>query len=63
MDDNLLSLANRMKDVIDTCRDDIAKAQNGNRAAGTRVRTAMQNVKKLAQEIRQKVLEVQKTKA
>ncbi|MEL6741683.1 MAG: histone H1 [Planctomycetota bacterium] len=43
---------------IDACRDDYQKAKGGNRAAGTRVRKAMQDVKNLAQDIRKEMLDV-----
>jgi signal transduction histidine kinase len=37
------------------------KANGGNKAAGTRVRKAMQDIKETAQEIRAKVLEMRGT--
>ena len=46
--------------VIDDARGDVEKFESkGNKAAGTRVRKAMQSVKQLAQEIR---IEVQSAK-
>ena len=38
--------------------DDMKKAVGGNKAAGTRVRKSMQEIKDLAQQIRTKVLEM-----
>ena len=41
--------------------DDMKKAVGGNKAAGTRVRKAMQDIKDTAQQIRGKVLEMRGT--
>ena len=46
--DNLL-------DVINDCQTDVTKFIEGNNSAGTRVRKAMQEVKRLAQDIRVEV--------
>ena len=46
-----------LKQLVNEVADDLAKAQGGNKAAGTRVRKQMQEIKNLAQEIRKKVLE------
>ena len=51
----------RMKKLIAECDDDVKKAIGGNKAAGTRVRKAMQDIKAVCQDIRVKVLEVGKT--
>jgi len=48
----------RLTELVEACADDIAKAAGGNKAAGTRVRKAMQEIKAAAQEVRQKILEV-----
>jgi len=48
----------QLKQVIADTEDDLAKAEGGNKAAGTRVRKSMQDVKNLAQDIRKKVLEL-----
>lgn len=48
----------RLKQVVAEIDEDVQKAKGGNKAAGTRVRGAMQDVKKIAQEIRQQVLEL-----
>jgi hypothetical protein len=37
--------------------EDVRKAEGGNRTAGTRARGLMQDVKNLAQEVREKILE------
>lgn len=47
-----------LKRLIESIADDVAKAQGGNKAAGTRVRKAMQDIKNAAQEVRKKILEV-----
>ena len=47
----------RLKQLIEACADDIAKAEGGNKAAGTRVRKAMQDIKNTAQEVRKGILE------
>ena len=46
----------RMKKLIAECDDDIKKAVGGNKAAGTRVRKTMQEIKECAQSVRQGVL-------
>lgn len=47
-----------LKQMVESIADDIAKAEGGNKAAGTRVRKAMQDIKNAAQEVRKKILEV-----
>ncbi|MHC4446734.1 MAG: histone H1, partial [Planctomycetota bacterium] len=42
---------------LQSAADDVQKAEGGNKAAGTRVRKAMQDVKKAAQDVRVAVLE------
>ncbi|MFO0962401.1 MAG: hypothetical protein U0625_05780 [Phycisphaerales bacterium] len=46
----------RMKKLIAEVDDDIKKAVGGNKAAGTRVRKTMQEVKECAQAVRQDIL-------
>lgn len=46
-----------MKQLIAELAEDVSKAEGGNKAAGTRVRKGMQDIKNLAQDIRKKVLE------
>ena len=48
----------KLKRLVESVSEDVAKAQGGNKAAGTRVRKAMQDVKNAAQEVRKKILEV-----
>jgi len=46
-----------LKRLVQDADDDVAKAIGGNKAAGTRVRKKMQEIKAAAQEVRKKVLE------
>ncbi len=43
--------------LVESAREDVEKAEGGNKAAGTRVRKAMMEVKKAAQDVRVGVLE------
>ena len=47
-----------LKQIIESAADDVQKAQGGNKAAGTRVRKTMQDVKNAAQDVRKRILEV-----
>ncbi len=50
----------QIKKVMESAEEDVAKfVEKGNKAAGTRVRQAMQEIKKLAQQVR---LDVQEAK-
>ena len=44
--------------AVEGVRDDVDKASKGNKAATSRVRKSMQEVKALAQEIRKEMLEL-----
>jgi hypothetical protein len=48
----------RLLNTVTAIREDFEKAETGNKAAQTRVRKAMQDVKNLAQDIRKEMLEV-----
>ena len=48
----------RLKEAVLAVEDDLNKALAGNKAAGTRVRKQMQQVKALAQAVRVKVLDL-----
>jgi hypothetical protein len=52
-----VDLLEQMAQMLDSIREDYSKAKGGNKAAGTRVRKTMQDVKKMAQDIRQEMLE------
>lgn len=47
-----------LKRLVESAAEDVAKARGGNKAAGTRVRKIMQDVKTAAQDVRKKILEV-----
>lgn len=47
----------RLKEMVAAVEEDVIKAQGGNKAAGTRVRKAMQDIKQAAQEVRIRILE------
>ena len=46
-----------LKRLVTEAEEDVAKAVGGNKAAGTRVRKKMQEIKSAAQEVRKKILE------
>ena len=46
-----------LKRLVIEAEDDVRKAAGGNKAAGTRVRKKMQDIKSAAQEVRKKILE------
>lgn len=46
----------KIKQLIASCEEDLAKAKGGNKAAGVRVRGIMQEIKDAAQEVRQGIL-------
>ncbi len=48
----------KLKQLVEEVADDVYKAVGGNKAAGTRVRKAMQDIKNTAQAVRKKVLEL-----
>lgn len=48
----------KLKNLVEEVADDVFKAVGGNKAAGTRVRKTMQDVKNLAQDLRKKVLDL-----
>ena len=50
-----------LKALVAEIEADVSKAEGGNKAAGTRVRKQMQQVKSTAQAIRSRVLEIRST--
>ena len=46
-----------LKRLVAEVEDDVNKAVGGNKAAGTRVRKKMQEIKAAAQEVRKRILE------
>ncbi len=53
----------QLKAMVADVEDDVAKCEAGNKAAGTRVRKQMQEIKRLAQDVRKKVLEMREPPA
>ncbi len=47
----------RLVKIVHDVAEEVSKAEGGNKAAGTRVRKAMQDVKKAAQDVRAGILE------
>jgi len=50
----------KLKVIVEACASDVEKFESGNKAAGTRIRKAMQEIKNQAQDVRKKVLELKK---
>ncbi|MFM1832466.1 MAG: hypothetical protein RLZZ461_782 [Planctomycetota bacterium] len=51
----------QLRRLIDSCADDVQKAAGGNKAAGTRVRKIMQDVREAAKQLRTDILAAQKS--
>jgi hypothetical protein len=47
----------RLVKLVQDAADDVQKAEGGNKAAGTRVRKMMQDIKSAAQDVRVSILE------
>jgi hypothetical protein len=47
----------QLRQLVESAAEDVRKATGGNKAAGTRVRKIMQEVKAAAQEVRKGILE------
>lgn len=54
----VLEAYNQLKKLVEDAEEDVKRAAGGNKAAGTRVRKLMQDVKNEAQALRVKVLEM-----
>lgn len=48
----------KLKKLVDEVAEDVYKASGGNKAAGTRVRKAMQAIKNAASDVRKRILEL-----
>ncbi len=48
----------QLVEAVTACREDIEKAEAGNKAATSRVRKSMQEIKAIAQELRKEMLEI-----
>ena len=55
------STFDELQDTINDCQSDVNKFIEGNNSAGTRVRKAMQAVKRLAQDVRVEVQDQKNT--
>ncbi|MCC7409779.1 MAG: hypothetical protein IT442_17065 [Phycisphaeraceae bacterium] len=53
----MIELYEQLKKLVAEAEDDVRKAAGGNKAAGTRVRKSMQDIKNAAQALRVAVLE------
>jgi hypothetical protein len=53
----MIEFYEQLKKMVDAIEDDVRKAAGGNKAAGTRVRKSLQDVKNQAQVLRVKILE------
>ena len=58
MEDFFMQAYEELKTLIADIEADINKAEGGNKAAGTRVRKQMQEIKKAAQNVRSSILEI-----
>lgn len=53
----------RIKKIVAECEEDLRKALGGNKAAQTRVRKSMQEIKDAAQQVRVGMLEARESEA
>jgi len=53
---NIVENWENLKELVESLEADLAKTAGGNKAAGTRVRKAMQDIKAAAQDVRKDVL-------
>jgi hypothetical protein len=53
---NTVEAYEKLKQLIVSAEEDIRKAEGGNKAAGTRARQIMQDIKNAAQDVRQAIL-------
>ncbi len=49
--------------LVEEIREDVEKAESGNKSAAVRVRKQMQEIKKVAQDIRGEMMELKKAKS
>ena len=52
----------KIQEILNDAQNDVDKFANGNSAAGTRIRKAMQEIKTLAQEVRVNAKEIKNAK-
>ena len=60
MGTKLSGMFTEIENALSNARKDLEKFEAGNRSAGTRVRSSMMEIKKLAQEVRNAVTEAKK---
>jgi hypothetical protein len=53
---NAMESYQKLRQLVDSAAEDIEKAEGGTKAAGTRARQTMQEIKNLAQDIRKEIL-------
>lgn len=53
----------KLQKLVADVEEDVRKALGGNKAAGTRVRKTMQDIKNCAQEVRKKILDIRDDEA
>jgi hypothetical protein len=58
VEDYLMQEYEVLKTMVAEIEADISKAEGGNKAAGTRVRKQMQDIKQAAQKVRARILEI-----
>lgn len=51
----------KLKKLVEDVAEDVYKAVGGNKAAGTRVRKIMQEIKNTAQEVRTQILDIRES--
>lgn len=55
---NISELYSKLIETVHNVAEDVEKFDKGNKSAGTRVRKAMQDIKVIAQEVRETVSEI-----
>jgi ribosomal protein S17E len=61
VEDLLMQQYEDLKRLVAEIEVDVSKAEGGNKAAGTRVRKQMQEIKKASQAVRNAILEIRST--
>ena len=61
--ENSMEEYQKLRRMVEEVADDVDKACGGNKAAGTRVRKIMQDIKNAAQEVRKRVLDMREPEA
>ncbi len=58
VEERIMEAFDRLKQIVADAEMDLERVEKGNKAAGTRVRKAMQEIKKVAQDVRVRILEM-----